>query len=115
MKEQPERVHQRYEKLVESYCLTSFEQPPLANPLDEMVIGLDYMSDERGYPFCPFGCKVFTDFLVSERAIRNGNFGFRLHCGENVPGEADPALESHMAVTAKVICDILGYIFVVLL
>jgi len=51
------------------------------------VVGLDLMSDELGYPYCPFVTQSFLHFVEQRRFI-NPCFGLRIHGGENVPAVA---------------------------
>jgi hypothetical protein len=43
------------------------------------------MSEEMGYPFIPFHLDVFRAIRVAVEARTKRTFGFRLHCGEDVP------------------------------
>ena len=49
-----------------------------------MVVGLDLVGDEMGYPYCPFVSRMFLDFVRDMREV-NGRFGVRVHAAENVP------------------------------
>lgn len=36
-------------------------------PLQQVLVGLDYVGDEKNHPYCPFGLKSFTDFVMDCR------------------------------------------------
>jgi hypothetical protein len=71
----------------------------------EVVVGFDYMSDEKSHPFCPFGLSEFIEFVKECRRKWNEKFGFRYHCGEiHVESSHERA---HMAISARIIRNIL--------
>lgn len=78
-------------------------QPTVLRPLHEMCVGLDYFADEWKRPHCPFYLPEFLEFLNSERALREGHFGFRYHCGEVDEKETTTYLLAHMGASAAVI------------
>ncbi len=73
-----------------------------------LVVGLDYFSDEYEHPFCPYSLPEFLLFLESERHLRNGQFGFRYHCGECDESPLVPSayMIAHMGASCKVILDV---------
>jgi len=73
-----------------------------------LLVGLDYLADEHYHPFCPFNLEEFIQFLRTERALRNGHFGFRYHCGECDEVKFTPLLKAHMGASAKVIIDVVS-------
>lgn len=60
----------------------------------ELIVGLDLMGDELGYPFIPFALPCFQEF-ISEHSL-----GVRIHSGENPLYSSDPyqGLPVHMAI-----------------
>lgn len=92
---------------LESLRLAVQQTPESGRVFAEVVVGLDYLSDERDHPFCPFGLAPFTDFVKWCRREHNMRFGLRFHCGElHVSHESKSDLY-HMAVSAQAIVDIL--------
>jgi hypothetical protein len=83
------------------------EKGKTARKLAEVVVGLDYLADERNHPFCPFGLHRFMEFVKNCRRVHNGRFGVRYHCGEFA---LDPSKEEHfvhMQISARIIHRIL--------
>ena len=74
-----------------------------ANTLMEVMVGFDYMSDERNHSLCPFGLPVFLSFVDDCRAKYNGCFGVRYHCGEFFPNYDSTDHLVHMAVSSRTI------------
>jgi hypothetical protein len=57
--------------------------------LNEKVVGLDYMGDELGFPYCPFWLTEFAEFAKRRKlyrktlhGIEDPRFGLRAHMGE---------------------------------
>jgi len=48
------------------------------------LVGLDFVGDEIQHPVCPFVHDIFINF-AKERIKDQPHFGFRIHCGENLP------------------------------
>ena len=69
------------------------------------VVGFDWVGNEKGSPFCPFPHSQF--FQVLNRVRNYGwhkKFGFRIHCGENVPRlNSHLIFENHMTIVTKTI------------
>jgi adenosine deaminase len=58
----------------------------------QAIVGLDWVGDELGHPFCAFSHKEVID-LVAEWKRHNPRFGLRIHAGEGPlrPSTIDPA------------------------
>eukprot|EP00007_Cunea_sp_BSH-02190019_P005306 CAMPEP_0174246192 /NCGR_PEP_ID=MMETSP0417-20130205/41949_1 /TAXON_ID=242541 /ORGANISM="Mayorella sp, Strain BSH-02190019" /LENGTH=1406 /DNA_ID=CAMNT_0015326045 /DNA_START=84 /DNA_END=4304 /DNA_ORIENTATION=+ len=78
-----------------------------AQKLCEVVVGLDYLADERDHPFCPFGLPRFIDFVNLCRQQFNGRFGVRYHCGEFALDRSKKEHFVHMQISARIITAIL--------
>lgn len=73
---------------------------------------MDYISDEKDHPFCPFGLDEFTDFVTEYNAecktkkIKS-RLGMRYHCGEMNFSHSIGSDYLHMEITCKIIQKIL--------
>ena len=69
------------------------------------VVGFDWVGNEKGSPFCPFPhCQFFQVLNMVRELGWHKKFGFRIHCGENVPKlGSKPIFDSHMNIVTKTI------------
>lgn len=72
----------------------------------ELLVGLDLMGDELGYPFIPFTIDIFRSF------IQKYSLGVRIHSGENPLYSSDPCegLPVHMAILTLGIMRLVEFI-----
>jgi len=80
--------------------------------LRKSVVGIDYMGNEKGRPFCPFFLKEFIDLARDWREKFGRRFGFRIHFGEVMPLSQDPELVKVMFNHIYVICQTIALIHV---
>jgi hypothetical protein len=66
-------------------------EPP--HLLLEKVVGLDWVGDELGFPYCIFSHHKVVD-LVRNGRTKNPAFGLRLHAGEGVMRPSSGEMES---------------------
>eukprot|EP01128_Nolandella_sp_AFSM9_P005187 TRINITY_DN247_c0_g1_i3.p1 TRINITY_DN247_c0_g1~~TRINITY_DN247_c0_g1_i3.p1 ORF type:complete len:770 (-),score=103.02 TRINITY_DN247_c0_g1_i3:141-2450(-) len=76
--------------------------------LQRVLVGLDYVGDEKGHPYCPFGLDQFTEFVMYCRLKFNGKFGLRYHCGEFTFDVGSLNHFNHMFVSSKIILAIMN-------
>lgn len=62
------------------------------------VVGLDWVGDEFGLPFCMFKANKFVGVngIVAQMQLHNPRFGIRIHCGESAP--VDKFGKRHMKI-----------------
>eukprot|EP00698_Gefionella_okellyi_P010257 TRINITY_DN264_c0_g1_i5.p1 TRINITY_DN264_c0_g1~~TRINITY_DN264_c0_g1_i5.p1 ORF type:complete len:1300 (-),score=151.73 TRINITY_DN264_c0_g1_i5:889-4788(-) len=79
--------------------------------LRHVIVGFDYMGDERGRPYCPFFLACFKAFAEKWVTVTGRRFGFRIHFGEavpmNQPSQHDRQFSNHMLAGLTVIADLL--------
>lgn len=75
----------------------------------DYVLGLDWVGDEYGFPYCAFVHRDFigNDGIVMKMREYHPKFGIRIHCGESVPmpipGPGNEAFETHLEITFNAI------------
>ncbi|KAI9015033.1 hypothetical protein BC832DRAFT_185908 [Gaertneriomyces semiglobifer] len=75
----------------------------------EFVVGLDWVGDEAGFPYCAFVHPDFLDIFRRMRELTGRTFGARIHGGESVPRPASICPDARMAAAYKahmhIVCD----------
>jgi adenosine deaminase len=81
--------------------VTSDEKAKL---LQRYVVGLDWVGDEHGYPYCVLAHSAAKNLVTKFReATSNPRFGIRIHAGEGVPRQSSkpvPASDAFGAACA---------------
>ncbi|KAJ3184005.1 hypothetical protein HDU85_001856 [Gaertneriomyces sp. JEL0708] len=75
----------------------------------EFVVGLDWVGDETGFPYCAFVHPEFLGIFRRMHEITERTFGARIHGGESVPRPASICPDERMAAAYKahmhIVCD----------
>ncbi|KAJ3182306.1 hypothetical protein HDU87_008468 [Geranomyces variabilis] len=72
-------------KLEKLMLTVSDENKPLRHFWRDYVVGLDWVGDELGHPFCALKHSIATSTVKMMRKRGRSRFGMRLHAAESVP------------------------------